>query len=105
MITKNISIWHIITAIAATLSSLTAEISQISRSRRLEEMEAAAVTAGVTVEGSALPRRVETTSDSVGRLNTLVNGGTGPGNGERSRGTATVVCIYVYSSTAQTNSW
>ena len=68
-------------------------------------IEAAAVTAGVTVEGSALPRRVETTSDSVGRLNTLVNGGTGPGNGERSRGTATVVCIYVYSSTAQTNSW
>ena len=65
------------TVIVATLSSLTAELSQISRSRRLEQMEEDAV----TVEGSALVRRVETTSDSVVRLNSIGSRGR-----ERDRG-------------------
>lgn len=49
--------------ILATLSSLTAELSQISRTRHSENLTE------VTVEGSANPRRVETTRDSQHRNN------------------------------------
>ena len=67
---------YFIIVTAATLSSLTAELSQISRSRRLEQLEEDAV----TVE-SSLPRRVETTSDSVVRLNSTGSRGRERGNG------------------------
>ena len=67
---------YFIIVTAATLSSLTAELSQISRSRRLEQLEEDAV----TIE-SALPRRVEITSDSVVRLNSTGSRGRERGNG------------------------
>ena len=67
---------YFIIVTAATLSSLTAELSQISRSRRLEQLEEDAV----TVE-SSLPRRVEITSDSVVRLNSTGSRGRERGNG------------------------
>ena len=49
--------------ILATLSSLTAELSQISRNRHSDNLTE------VTIEGSANPRRVETTTDSLHRNN------------------------------------
>ena len=49
--------------ILATLSSLTAELSQISRHRHSDNLTE------VTVEGSTNPRFVETTTDSLHRNN------------------------------------
>ena len=49
--------------ILATLSSLTAELSQISRNRHSDNLTE------VTIEGSANPRFVETTRDSLHRNN------------------------------------
>ena len=49
--------------ILATLSSLTAELSQISRNRHSDNLTE------VTIEGSANPRFVETTTDSLHRNN------------------------------------
>lgn len=56
-----------------TLSSLTAELSEISRARQLEQLGGVPGRGegGVRVEGGAQLRRVETTSDSVLRLNTV----------------------------------
>ena len=65
------------TILSDTLSSLTAELSEISRARQLEQLGGGGGGAvgrgegGVRVEGGAQLRRVETTSDSVLRLNTV----------------------------------
>ena len=63
------------TILSDTLSSLTAELSEISRARQLEQLGGGGVPGqgegGVRVEGGAQLRRVETTSDSVLRLNTV----------------------------------
>ena len=69
--------------ILATLSSLSAELSQISRHRHSDNLTE------VTVEGSANPRFVETTTDSLHRNNN---------QGERDKRGNTPFLLLLYQS-------